>query len=387
MSTKSPKIQSSPHGQPKSPDSYLVQEYTRWKLQLEYQPTLVRNYLEAQARLVADALVQQQSQLAFQLPDRVVDNPKSHNAALQAEQVFQVPAELRSQMVGGLFDRLTRTGLNFALRQRLDELEVHPNQAVAISASLVRCATALHMVHHMLPAGRTVRYQALEGEEIPSMPILHTDEPASALLEKTDAVVIEDNGKQGKSRGDVQVPFVPAALRFFLPQWVAFDDQDKLLVASVNEAEAYLGSMQRFLRILHTSVSIATYMVADEQYQQKRYGMLGQLVNQGRALARYETQQIIDTIRSRATAHDLNRGLSLSLPYFDDQSLEMRMYEFQVIPAGRIMFTPGFVVRACRQEEAKVAQDTRLDPSTRRHLLVEFQALEHAFDTSDKNPK
>ena len=349
MSTKSPKILSSPHGQPKSPDSYLVQEYTRWKLQLEYQPTLVRNYLEAQARLVADALVQQQSQLAFQLPDRVVDNPKSHNAALQAEQVFQVPAELRSQMVGGLFDRLTRTGLNFALRQRLDELEVHPNQAVAISASLVRCATALHMVHNMLPAGRTVQYQALEGEEIPSMPIQLANEPASALLEKTDAVVIEDNGKQGKSRGDVQVPFVPAALRFFLPQWVAFDDQDKLLVASVNEAEAYLGSMQRFLRILHTSVSIATYMVADEQYQQKRYGMLGQLVNQGRALARYETQQIIDTIRSRAAAHDLNRGLSLSLPYFDDQSLEMRMYEFQVIPAGRIMFTPGFVVRACRR--------------------------------------
>jgi hypothetical protein len=77
----------------------------------------------------------------------------------------------------------------------------------------------------------------------------------------------------------VQVPFVPAALRFFLPQWVAFDDQDTLLVASVNEAEAYLGSMQRFLRILHTAVSIASYMVADEQYQQKRYGILGQLVN------------------------------------------------------------------------------------------------------------
>jgi hypothetical protein len=237
----------------------------------------------------------------------------------------------------------------------------------------------------MLPAGRTVQYQALEGEEIPSMPIWYADEPASALLEKTDAVVTEDNGRQAKSRGDVQVPFVPAARRFFLPQWVAFDDQDELLVASINEAEAYLGSMQRFLRILHTAVSIAPYIVADEQYQQKRYGMLGQLVNQGRALARYETQQIIHTIHSRAAAHDLNRGLSLSLPYFDDQRLEMRMYEFQVIPAGRIMFTPGVIVRACQQEQAKVAQDTRLDPSTRRHLLVELRALEQAFDTSDKN--
>ena len=384
MSTKSQKTPSSKLDQLNSPASYLVQEYSRWKSQLESQPTLVGGFLEAQARLVAEALVQQQAQLAFQLPDRIVDNPKTPSTTHAAEKAFTVPAELRSQMVGGLFDRLTRTGLNFALRQRLDELEVHPNQAVALSAGLVRCATALHMVHDMLPSGRTVEYRALEGEEIPSMPIRRADEPVSALLEKTDAVVIEGNGKRGKSRGDVQVPFVPAALRFFLPQWVAFDDQDKLLVASINEAEAYLGSMQRFLHILHTAVSIAPYIVADEQYQHKRYGMLGQLVNQGRALARYETHQIIQTIRSRAAAHDLNRGLSLSLPYFDDQNLEMRMHEFQVIPAGRIMFTPGFVVRACRQEEAKVAQDTRLDPSTRRHLLVELGALEQAFEASDQ---
>ena len=61
-------------------------------------------------------------------------------------------------------------------------------------------------------------------------------------------------------------------------------------------------------------------MVADEDYQRKRYGMLGQLVNQGRALARYETDDIIRTIKERAAQHDLNRGLSLSLPYFDDQN-------------------------------------------------------------------
>jgi hypothetical protein len=121
-------------------------------------------------------------------------------------------------------------------------------------------------------------------------------------------------------------------------------------------------------------------MVADEQYQRKRYGMLGQLVNQGRALARYQTRQIIETIQRRAAAGDLNRGLGLSLPYFDDQALEMKTYDFQVIPAGRIMFVPAMVLRACLQEEVKVAQDTRLSPSTRKYLLAEFEMLEVAFE-------
>ena len=50
-----------------------------------------------------------------------------------------------------------------------------------------------------------------------------------------------------------------------------------------------MASMQRLLEVLHWRVALAPYIVADEEYQQKRYGMLGQLVNQGRALARYET--------------------------------------------------------------------------------------------------
>jgi hypothetical protein len=96
-------------------------------------------------------------------------------------------------------------------------------------------------------------------------------------------------------------------------------------------------------------------MVADETYQRKRYGMLGQLVNQGRALARYETRQIIATIRRRALTNSLNRGLSLSLPYFDDQTLEMKVYSFQIIPAGRIMFVPAFVYPASSVELARTA--------------------------------
>jgi hypothetical protein len=110
--------------------------------------------------------------------------------------------------------------------------------------------------------------------------------------------------------------------------------------------------------------------------------MLGQLVNQARALARYGMQEIIQTIRQRAESGDLNRGLSLSLQYFDDQSLALHTCEIMVIPAGRVMFVPAFIVLACRREQAKVAQDTRLSSSTRKHLLEQLRMLEHAFDSN-----
>jgi len=237
------------------------------------------------------------------------------------------------------------------------------------------------MVHGMLPAGRSVSYTTLEGEEIPTIPVGDEFAPESAITAATDAIAEE--GKAEEGRGELLVPYVPYARKFYLPQWVALDDHDRLLVNSVNEAEAHVASMQRYMSILHAALSLAPYLVADNEYQQKRYGMLGQLINQGRALARYETTEIINTIKARAARHDLNRGLSLSLPYFDDQTLTMELNDFEVIPAGRIMFVPAFVVRAASEEHVKVSEDTRLSPSTRRHLLHELRMLEQAFEDGD----
>jgi hypothetical protein len=355
--------------------SQLRQEYLSYQELLHVQPPLVQRFLETQASSVADAVIQDIPQVRFTLPDRVVLQPQEGEA-----KTASVPNESREQMTGGLMDRLMRTDLRTALRLRLGELEQSSNRAVSVSAGLLRHAIARHMVHNMLPAGRTVHYEVAEGEEISSIPVRSDLEPESAIMAITDAVVEEDRGEAG--RGELLVPYVEAARRFYLPQWVAFDDQGHLLVGSVNEAEADIASMQRYLSILHAAVGLAPYMVADEEYQRKRYGILGQLVNQGRALARYEVEEIIRTIQKRASLHDLNRGLSLSLPYFNDQSLAMESYNFEVIPAGRIMFVPAFVVRAAREQEAKIAQDTRLSQSTRKHLLVELSALDQAFSAS-----
>lgn len=354
---------------------YLAQEYHRWQALYQVQPATIQRFLEAQGKNLADALMQSLPQVRFSLPERVVLEASGGEAAF-------VPTEQREQLAGGLLDRLTGARLGAILREQLNELEASSEPAVSVSAGLLRFSTATYMVWSMLPSGRSVKYVPLVGEEIPSIPLALPEESASAITATTDVIVEEPGEDVEPERGELLVPFVPVARRFYLPQWVSFDDRDNLLVGSLNEAEAHVASMQRFLRVLHTAVSLAPFMVTDEQYQQKRYGMLGQLVNQGRALARYETGQIIEIVQQRAAADDLNRGLSLSLPYFDDQSLEMKTYDFQVIPAGRIMFIPAFLVRACLQEQVKVAQDTRLSPSTRNHLLAELKTVEKSFNES-----
>lgn len=379
MSPNTPKPSSSPliSSTSESPVSYLVQERTHWQLLFDAQLALIQRFIKTQALGLANALIQPASQVRFTLPDRIATEVSS-----MAE--MSIPSEQREQLVGGLMDRLMHTGLNVALRQRLDELEASSHAAVAKSAGLMRFALATALVHDLLPSGRSVHYLSAEGDEIPNQPVIDEQAVGSAIAAGTDAI-IEESGSQETGRGELLVPYVEAARRFFLPQWVAFDDQDQLLVNSIGEAEAHLASMQQFIRVLHTAVGLAPYMVTDEVYQQKRYGMLGQLVNQGRSFARFQTCEVISTIKRRATANDLNRGLSLSLPYFDDQTLDMKVHNFDVIPAGRIMFIPGFVVLAVHKELAKVEQDTRLDHSTRKHLLLELQILAAEFESVTQN--
>lgn len=362
-----------PSTQPAGPVSHLRQEYDSWQARFESQPNVLQHFLEAQAAQLAQALSQRATQIRFSLPDRVINNDG---------QPIPVPPEFRDQMAGGLVERLTRADAISILRQRLAELEQSPNSALVLSAGLIRHVTALYLIRQLLPSGRSVTYRPNDGEEIPTIPVGTAPLVTSAITTSTDAIVEE--GAQDSGRGDLQVPYVPAALQFYMPQWVAFGPDNTLLVNSSSEAEAHIGAMQRFLGILHMAVSLAPYIVVDETYQQKRYGMLGQLINQGRALARHETTEIVQAIKRRAASQDLNRGLSLTLPFFDDQTLEMRTHNFEVIPAGRIMFVPAFVVRAAREEQAKVAQDTRLSLSTRQHLLDALKTLEAAFESLAK---
>ena len=286
------------------------------------QPLDTRRLLEEQARKIAEALVQGERQLSFVLPEQVsVETP-----GRSGEVLIAVPAEFRHQVVAGLLRRLPVRDIRAAVRQRLNQLEQSHHQAVAVSARLIRYAVVKYVVHDLLPAG--------------------------------------DSGS------------------VYMPQWVAFDDE-RLLVDSIDEAETRVALMQNYVSTLHLAVSLAPYIFVDEEYQRKRSGMLVQLINQGRALARYQVGVVIGKIQRYAKAGELNLGFSMSLPYFDDQTLEMKMHDFEVIPPGRIMFVPALVWRAMRQEQEKVQQNTRLNESTRMHLLSELKVLERAFESSE----
>ena len=361
------------------PASHLRQEYEQSRALFEIQPAIIQHFVESQARSIADALVSRAFQVQFSLPDRVVMSVKQvgQNATVT------IPDAQRTQHLGGVGDGLLRHDVHEPILHRLRELEQSPDQAISTSASLIRFAAATHLVSNMLPAGRNVEYRAMDDESIPSIPV-EDNAPESAITQESDAIA--EQGAADAGRGELQSPFVPAARRFYLPQWVAFDLDGKLLAGSEKEAEAQIQSMQRYVQILHRASSLASYMVACDDYQRKRYGILGQLINQGRALANYKTKEIILVIKDRSEKGSMNRGLSITMPYFDDQNLVMAELRFDVIPRGRIMFIPEFVVRAARDEQAKVAQDTRLNSSTRKHLLEQLGSLETAFEHQSRNP-
>jgi hypothetical protein len=102
-------------------------------------------------------------------------------------------------------------------------------------------------------------------------------------------------------------------------------------------------------------------------------------IARGRELARLGLEEAVAEIRRRASAGLLNRGLSLSLPYFDGRALELRHREISVVPRGRVLFVPAFVVLACGREVDAVRRDPALDETTRQHLVEALQWLADAF--------
>jgi hypothetical protein len=350
--------------------SQLRQEYQANQQWFQAQTAAVQRFLTVQAASLAEAVIQGEAQAHFSLPDQILcpGNPT---------ETKMLPAAKQKQIIGGFWDRLTKTGLQIALSQRLAELERSPDPAVSVATGFLRYAISGYMISELLPSGRSVAYAIPDDDDIPNQP----------LVTKFTPVVRDRPSPHSQNTGtgrnpeslDTAGPDEKAALDFFMPQWVAFDTHGNLLVRDIPDAEACLASMQHYLAILDTAITIAPYRVADDIYLQKRYGIQGQLVNQGRALAHYQAQAMIGTIKKRASEHKLDRGLKLRVPYFDDRKFKIDSYDFMIIPAGWIMFTPAFAVLASREQQFKVAQEKTLSFATRKHLFAELHELELAF--------
>jgi hypothetical protein len=349
--------------------SRIAREYAALSRLYDAQPTLTRHFLDQQATVIISALEQDGRRIRYQFPDRVI---------LEGGETLHLPPAARQRTVGNPLIRASHLEKRTQLIQHLNTLEQGFNPGLAVCGKLIRYTLARTMVHHLLPDGRSARYRFESGDTIPSIPV--EDVQPSAMLSVTDAVTEVENNANAES-GGLQVPYVAAARRFYMPQWVAFGDDDCLLTFSLAEAEACVASLEKAVRILQNAEAVCPSVVADEAYQRKRTGLLGQLVNQGRALARYETREMVRRIKQRVSEGSLNRGLSLDISYFDDEAMAIKSHMLEIIPAGRIMFVPAFVVLAVQKEYTRINQDTRLNTSTRKHLFQLLATLEKAFRT------
>jgi hypothetical protein len=356
-------------------DTFMLNEKTSGSIAQGYatlyglyaaQPAMTQHFLDQQASAIVSALRRDNGRIRYQLPDRII---------LEGGEILDLPFAVRPRAVGGLLAGGTRLERRTEFIRHLNGIEHGINPALAICGRLIRFSVAHMIVHHLVPDGRSVQYRCLLGDEIPSIPV--GESQPSALLAATDAVTEAEKANSDGER--LQVPYVAEARRFYLPQWVAFGEADSLLADSIAEAEACVASLENAVRLLEDASAICPGIVADETYQRKRAGLLGQLVNQGRAMARYETHGLVKGIQRRVQANSLNRGLSLDLTYFDDQALAVKNFWLEVIPAGRIMFVPAFVILAVRKEYDRITRDTRFNSSTRKHLLSLLAILEKAF--------
>jgi hypothetical protein len=82
-------------------------------------------------------------------------------------------------------------------------LENADEQTVSAAARLIRYATAIHLVYEMLPSGRSVKYVAAEGEDIPTLPAPDEAMAQSAIAAATDVITEEDKPDE---RGELLYP-------------------------------------------------------------------------------------------------------------------------------------------------------------------------------------
>lgn len=322
-------IDSNPRMDAQPTGDVLRLEWLAWRRAFEDQPTTTQELFRTQAAGIADALLAARKTIAFSLPAKVLfrADPASPLSALDVPAGFQ----LQTINEGPLGWR--PQDLRAVFRRRLSQLDRSTYPGVAYASGLLRFAFADQLIERLASGGLSSH------------------------------AAVADNS-----------------------EWIAFRD-GRLVLSSESEAEERIIAMQRYLSALALAISLAPYFYTSEAYQSRRMGMLALLVDQGRSLAEYQVGRLIQKLRRWSAEHRLDRGLSLSVPYFDDQTLAMKLYSFEVIPAGRTPFVPAFLVLALERELISLQESQAYLEDTRIHLLSLLTALRREFLPLPADPK
>jgi hypothetical protein len=166
-----------------------------------------------------------------------------------------------------------------------------------------------------------------------------------------------------------------------------FSEAGRLGVASIDEAEGWLKEKKFRLDLLDTAAQFCPAITEVDRYRQSSARLMRLIETQGKWLSAYLLHELVADFRRMLAEHALNRGLGFSLPYFDDRTLEVRYHNFTAIPAGRVMYTPAFVILAIQKEASRLFHNQQLSPSTRDSLLETLSAIQNVVkENSKSNP-
>jgi hypothetical protein len=168
--------------------------------------------------------------------------------------------------------------------------------------------------------------------------------------------------------------------------YTAFDEHG-VRTAELNDDDALIGQLSRRLDWLRTAEWLYPAWTTHDLYNSASALLTAHLTDQGRALANYYTQQIINDVRQAWRAGKITRGLTLFIPYLDERLYRMKTHKVVVIPTGRILFRPEFVIGACRLAERKIRKDLNLSQSTRWQLLSQLDSITQAFEVEIRSPR
>ena len=174
----------------------------------------------------------------------------------------------------------------------------------------------------------------------------------------------------------------------FLPQpddlraakCAAFDKLGQLIAPDEPSADALVRRLSDGLQWLGTVERLFPGWITHDRYNEELEALSSCLIEQGRALAMHYTRQIVSEVQHSWWSGKLTRGLTLYIPYLDENRFRMRQYDVVVIPTGRILFRPEFVVGACRVSQHKVRKDAALSQATRWQLLSQLELIIQAFE-------
>lgn len=162
----------------------------------------------------------------------------------------------------------------------------------------------------------------------------------------------------------------------------AFDKHERLLV-SESLAGPRVQGLIRYVKWLRIAGQLYPPWTTSDRYNDLFSHLTALLTQQGRALARLYTNQLIEEVRTGWKTGEIARGLTLFVPYLDERTYQIARYSVIVTPGGRIPFRPQFIVSACRVAEREVRTHTAFTQSTRWQLLARLDQILQAFTRSE----